>query len=46
MRRDAGVAVAIDTAAPNDIGQACLFLGSDAATYLNGATIWSDGEGI
>ena len=30
---------------PEDIGNICLFLTSDAASYINGATIWADGGG-
>ncbi|MCD9624304.1 SDR family oxidoreductase [Rhabdothermincola salaria] len=30
---------------PDDIGGICLFLASDAASYINGATLWADGGG-
>ena len=30
---------------PEEIGGICLFLASDAAGYINGATIWADGGG-
>ena len=30
---------------PEEIGGICVFLASDAAAYLNGATIWADGGG-
>jgi NAD(P)-dependent dehydrogenase (short-subunit alcohol dehydrogenase family) len=30
---------------PEEIGGLCLFLASDAAAYVNGATIWADGGG-
>jgi NAD(P)-dependent dehydrogenase (short-subunit alcohol dehydrogenase family) len=30
---------------PDEIGGLCAFLASDAASYLNGATIWADGGG-
>jgi NAD(P)-dependent dehydrogenase (short-subunit alcohol dehydrogenase family) len=30
---------------PEEIGAICLFLASDAAAYVNGATIWADGGG-
>lgn len=30
---------------PDEIGHICTFLASDAATYINGATIWADGGG-
>ncbi|HEY8525298.1 MAG TPA: SDR family oxidoreductase [Acidimicrobiales bacterium] len=30
---------------PEEIGGICLFLASDAAAYINGATIWADGGG-
>lgn len=30
---------------PDEIGGICLFLASDAASYINGATIWADGGG-
>ena len=30
---------------PEEIAQTCLFLCSDRATYINGATIWADGGG-
>ena len=30
---------------PDDIGGICTFLASDAASYLNGTTIWADGGG-
>ncbi len=30
---------------PNEIGGICLFLASDAAAYINGATLWADGGG-
>ena len=29
----------------DDIGGICTFLASDAASYLNGTTIWADGGG-
>ena len=32
-------------AKPDDIGGICVFLASDAASYINGATIWVDGGG-
>jgi NAD(P)-dependent dehydrogenase (short-subunit alcohol dehydrogenase family) len=30
---------------PDEIGGLCVFLASDAASYLNGTTIWADGGG-
>lgn len=30
---------------PEEIGGVCVFLASDAAGYINGATIWADGGG-
>jgi NAD(P)-dependent dehydrogenase (short-subunit alcohol dehydrogenase family) len=30
---------------PDEIGGICTFLASDAASYINGATIWTDGGG-
>jgi NAD(P)-dependent dehydrogenase (short-subunit alcohol dehydrogenase family) len=30
---------------PDDIGGICVFLASDAASYVNGATVWADGGG-
>jgi NAD(P)-dependent dehydrogenase (short-subunit alcohol dehydrogenase family) len=30
---------------PDEIGGICVFLASDAASYINGATIWADGGG-
>jgi NAD(P)-dependent dehydrogenase (short-subunit alcohol dehydrogenase family) len=30
---------------PEEIGGICLYLASDAASYINGATIWADGGG-
>ncbi|MCA9506408.1 MAG: SDR family oxidoreductase [Spirochaetaceae bacterium] len=30
---------------PDEIGGICVFLASDAASYINGATIWTDGGG-
>jgi len=30
---------------PEEIGGLCLFLASDAASYINGATLWADGGG-
>ncbi len=30
---------------PGDIGGICVFLASDAAAYINGATLWADGGG-
>jgi NAD(P)-dependent dehydrogenase (short-subunit alcohol dehydrogenase family) len=30
---------------PEEIGGICLFLASDAGSYINGATIWADGGG-
>jgi NAD(P)-dependent dehydrogenase (short-subunit alcohol dehydrogenase family) len=30
---------------PDEIGGLCAFLASDAASYLNGTTIWADGGG-
>jgi len=30
---------------PDEIGGICTFLASDAASYVNGATIWTDGGG-
>jgi NAD(P)-dependent dehydrogenase (short-subunit alcohol dehydrogenase family) len=30
---------------PDEIGELCAFLVSDAAAYINGATIWADGGG-
>lgn len=30
---------------PDEIGEICAFLASDAASYINGATIWTDGGG-
>jgi NAD(P)-dependent dehydrogenase (short-subunit alcohol dehydrogenase family) len=30
---------------PDEIGGICLFLASDAAGYVNGATVWADGGG-
>lgn len=30
---------------PEDIGGICRFLASDAASYINGATLWADGGG-
>jgi NAD(P)-dependent dehydrogenase (short-subunit alcohol dehydrogenase family) len=30
---------------PDDIGGICVFLASDKASYINGATIWADGGG-
>jgi len=30
---------------PDEIGGICLFLASDAASYVNGATVWADGGG-
>lgn len=30
---------------PDEIGGICLYLVSDAASYINGATIWTDGGG-
>lgn len=30
---------------PDEIGGICTFLASDAAAYINGATIWTDGGG-
>lgn len=30
---------------PTEIGNLCVFLASDAASYLNGTTIWADGGG-
>ena len=31
---------------PAEIGGICVFLASDAASYINGTTIWADGGGI
>lgn len=30
---------------PEEIGGICVFLASDAASYINGATLWADGGG-
>ena len=30
---------------PDEIGDMCVFLTSDAAAYINGTTIWADGGG-
>ena len=30
---------------PEEIGGICLYLASEAASYINGATIWADGGG-
>jgi NAD(P)-dependent dehydrogenase (short-subunit alcohol dehydrogenase family) len=30
---------------PDDIGGICVFLASERASYINGATIWADGGG-
>ena len=30
---------------PDEIGEVCVFLASDAAAYINGTTIWADGGG-
>jgi NAD(P)-dependent dehydrogenase (short-subunit alcohol dehydrogenase family) len=30
---------------PDDIGGICVFLASEAASYVNGATVWADGGG-
>ncbi len=30
---------------PEEIGGVCVWLASDAASYINGATIWADGGG-
>jgi NAD(P)-dependent dehydrogenase (short-subunit alcohol dehydrogenase family) len=46
--RDAAVSEQIPVGrmgTPEEIGGVCLFLASDAAAYINGATLWADGGG-
>jgi 2-dehydro-3-deoxy-D-gluconate 5-dehydrogenase len=46
--REAGVLDGIPVGrmgTPDEIGGICLFLASDAGSYINGATIWADGGG-
>jgi NAD(P)-dependent dehydrogenase (short-subunit alcohol dehydrogenase family) len=50
LKEDGGVAV-LDKipvgrmGTPEEIGGICLFLASEAGSYINGATIWADGGG-
>ena len=30
---------------PDDIGGICVFVASEKASYVNGATVWADGGG-